>query len=542
MINGTLMDYANDEHFNSVLDRYGGENYLKKNFPHILQMIYDTRELHKSKEYEERNNEQVGYVDTFRITELPMQELNQIENKIQSAIYANSFMTMVKPHPFLMLVSDISDPKHGKIFGGYAVYNNEGINKFGNNQLVDSSYLNYSKEPSVETKTNFQVIDNVEGKDVVYVDIDKVCDMDISNLNKIVKNITVNAPRPKTDSATYIRVVYNGRTDNDAAYNFIKAKDSYIGKTRYVNVYYPFSIHVEFDELYEINTTEPVSFDSTFNLSIASDVIEGGEVHFNTAYIKNISTEIEGNILKFNFPYSNDTQNNYWGVDMPLTAKQAEGYFDFHLNFTVNFRLKGTQKYKKTAIIVTSEQLPDSDNLRRIKQSRILWGCLGKDTLIRTENGYKKIYDISKGDKIFTDKGYIRLKNMVVGIEEKIVAVGVSEEKTLFITKNHPIKTDRGIIRAIDLAATDKLMVEDGTFKDIFYLEVKEYNDKVYCPELEEYALISANGIMVGDYLTPVKKDDETDVEPHPLNPELVEELKKWVFLKNKQLQKEVSV
>ena len=76
-----------------------------------------------------------------------------------------------------------------------------------------------------------------------------------------------------------------------------------------------------------------------------------------------------------------------------------------------------------------------------------LWGCLGKDTMLRTESGMKKISDITVGEKIFTEKGFVPLKNMVTGTEEKIVALGVSEDATLFITKKHPVATERGIIR-----------------------------------------------------------------------------------------------
>jgi hypothetical protein len=536
-----VLNYANDDHFNMVLERFGGEDYLKKNFPCILQVIYNTREWHNSKGNELQNENEEGYVDTFRIIELPTPVINDTKSEIKTDVYANSFMSMVKIHPYLCMSSDISDPIHGKIFGGYAAYVDTAA-KFSKNLTINSSYLNYCKEPTVKTTTNFQAYDKVDGKDVITVDTSKDYEIDIMDFNKIVTNILVNAPCPKTDSATYIRVVYNGRTDDDAAYNFKKATDRYISDTRYVTVYYPFSIKIILDELFEFNPQAPVNFDSTFNLSIASDVILGGEVHFNTALSSRIVATVQDNVLTFDFPYSSDTDYNYWGVEMPLTAKQAEGYFDFHLNFVANYRIKGSGTYTKTSIIISSEDLPESDNYKHIKKSRILWGCLGKNTLIKTENGYKIISEIKTGEKIFTDKGYIALKNMVTGIEEKIIAVGVSEEKTLLITKNHPILTDRGVIPAIDLAATDKLKLEDGTFKDIYYLEVLEYNDKVYSPELEESALISADGIMVGDYLTPVSEVNETSVEPQSLEPELVEELKRWVTLKNEQIQKEVNV
>ena len=337
--------------------------------------------------------------------------------------------------------------------------------------------------------------------------------------------------------------MYNGRKDSEAVYNFSKAKDRTESGVRYVQVYYPFSIEVTLDKTFEFDPINPVSFNYNLLISIASSVIDGGEVHFNSAKWSKIKTTVNGNKLTFDFPYSSGTEDNYWYVEMPLTAKQADGYFDFHLNFSINFGLKGSGNYDlKTSVIISSEDLPESPNLKKIKQSRILWGCLGKDTVIRTENGYKNISEIEVGEKIFSDKGFLALTNIVTGTEDKIVAVGVAEDKTLLITENHPIATNRGMVRAIDLTISDKIMVEDGTFQYIYYLEVKDYNDKVYSLELEEAALISADGLMVGDYLTPVPDAPLEEEIMEPLEPELIEELKKWSNLRNEQLQKEINV
>jgi hypothetical protein len=480
-----------------------------------------------------------GYDDTFRINILPITENSDADSKQEGkvpAVYAESFMSMVKKHPLLSVTGVVEDPKCHKRFKSFGDFD-ENAFKMQYNVTIDSSILRYSKEPEVQACTNFTAYDVVEGKSVCTMDVHEMTKkIDLSDIGKIVKNITVDAPKPKAESDTFIRVVYNGRTDNEAAYNFAKANSKDEGGVRYVNAYYPFSVRVELDDHFEFVPDKPVNFDYNLNISMNSNVVMGGEVHFNTAYWRNLVYSIQGNELTFGLPYNGGTTANYWGVDMPLTAKQAEGYFDFHLNFDINYRLKGTTEFEQICIIVSSEDLHSSDDFVKIKQSKILWGCLGKDTFIRTEGGYKKIDEIEVGEKLFTDKGYVKLRNMVTGTEEKIIAVGVSEDKTLLITKEHPIATDRGVIRAYDLAATDKLKLEDGTLKDIYYLEVKDYGDKVYSPELEESALISADGIMVGDYLTHVDVPDEPVESLEPLDPELLEELKKWTALKNEQI------
>lgn len=536
MSKSEMLNCANNNHFQIVIERFGGERFLKENFPNILKMLYNTREWHKSKN-EANDNQNIGYTDTYRIVELPL----KTENSIVPSVYANSIMSLVDKVSFLYMSSTLSDPKHQKVFGGYAIYDND-KNKIEKELTVDSSLLNYCKEPSVQTKTTFMAVTKVNGKSVcVATPQEKVLNIDLSEMSSVVKSITVNDPKPKKETDTFIRVVFNGRTDNEAAYNFKNATDEYIGNKRYVKVFYPFSIKVQLADGFIFNTDNPVNFDSSFNLSLASNVVEGGEVHYSTAQISKIKTEVNGNTLVLNFSYSPNGDDNYWGVEMPLTNKQTEGYFDFHLNFNINYSHNGLGELS-TDIVVSSENLPQSENFKKIIQSKILWGCLGKDTLIHTEYGLKKISEIKVGEKIFTEKGLVKLKNMVIGTEQKIIAVGISEDNTLLITKRHPIATERGIIYAEDLSISDRLKLEDGSYKDIYYFEVIDYNNKVYSPELEESHLISAEGIMVGDYLTPIDVVNEPEKIMEPLEPELLDELKRWTEIKNEQIQKEVNV
>lgn len=530
-----MLNYVNDDHFHIVIERFGGESFLKEKFPHILKMLYDTREWHKSTGKSD-DSQNIGYIDTYRIVELPL----ITEDAIVPSVYASSEMSLVDKASFLYMSSTLSDPKYQKVFGGYAIYDNN-KNKIKKELTVDSSLLNYCKGPSVQTKTSFMAVTKVNGKSVcVATPQEKILNIDLSEVSSVVESITVNDPKPKKETDTFIRVVFNGRTDNEAAYNFKNATDEYIGNKRYVKVFYPFSIKVQLADGFVFKTDNPVNFDSTFNLSLASNVVDGGEVHFNTTQIDKIKTEVNGNTLVLNFPYSPNGDENYWGVEMPLTNKQTEGYFDFHLNFSINYSYNGLGDLS-TDIVVSSEDLPQSENFKKIIQSKILWGCLGKDTLIRTECGLKKISEIKSGEKIFTEKGFVKLKNMVTGTEEKIIAVGLSEDNTLLITKRHPIATERGIIYAEDLSISDRLKLEDGSYKEIYYFEVIDYNDKVYSPELEESHLISAEGIMVGDYLTPIDAVNEPEKIPEPLEPELLDELIRWTEIKNEQIQKEVD-
>ncbi len=37
------LNFKNDDQFQIALERFGGEDFLKENFPRILKMLYDTR-------------------------------------------------------------------------------------------------------------------------------------------------------------------------------------------------------------------------------------------------------------------------------------------------------------------------------------------------------------------------------------------------------------------------------------------------------------------------------------------------------------------
>lgn len=68
--------------------------------------------------------------------------------------------------------------------------------------------------------------------------------------------------------------------------------------------------------------------------------------------------------------------------------------------------------------------------------------CLTKDTLITTENGYKKVQDIQAGDKVLTHTGQLKSvtwidKHIHNGFKAKLRLVG--DYRTLECTDNHPI-------------------------------------------------------------------------------------------------------
>lgn len=561
----TLLNFANESDFSTALDYFGGEEYLKNNFPNMLQMVYSTKELHGQTdeltlEYDSENNNEdnnAGYEDSYEIIELlEVQPQSASANSKVSAsskcssVYTKSAMSLTESRPFLHISSEITDPKSGKVFYAYAVHDKE-KNYLDTIQHVSGNLLNYSDNVDIQVKSDFMTVKNVNGKFVCDAGvITRTRDINILNMASDIKNIKVLAPVPKNAGDTFIKVVYQKRSDKNAAYTFNKATK----KDNAVTVYYPFSIQIELDDAYEFDN-EPIKYDQNFYISLASDVIKkennggGGEVHFNEAFKRSkIRVAVQNNILTLTLPYDQNTDATYWGTDMVLSGNQASGYFDFHLNTNIYYHIKGTGYHLNTAIVVTSANLNGigtSPNMRKIQQSSILWGCLGKNTHIMTKQGEKNISELREGDIIITDSGEAVLKQLITGHSEKIIAVGTCEEDAVWLTAEHPISTKRGLISAGNLTVDDLLKTRSGELKEINYLAGIDYNDTVYSLELETSALIDANGYLVGDYKTsPLGENNilELQSEAEPINDELLEELERWSSWKDEQLKKTINV
>jgi preprotein translocase subunit YajC len=529
-------NYANDEHFASVLKSYGGEDALKKEFPRIYRLICDTREWHRSLEKEKPSaGEDIGFQDGCGLfLTSTMEKSNAPGITLSGGAYSCSSMAMTEKQSFVSMTGTVKN-KQNRLFGGFSVY---GENTAEMRELlnIDPSILQYSPLIDFVSETRYQaVVKNEKGNFVFATDILKQIELDFEPGTQIVKQITVADPHAKDQATPFVRIVYNGRVDADAVYNYAEAKDYYINGIRYVDTYVPVKANIELDAAYKIDEPASIALDETLLAALYSSVVNG-EVHLNTAAWPEIKTKVSADkhSVEVTFPLS-------WKALMQLAAAQAEGIFDLHVNFAILCKNTGSGFSEKIPVIISTENLPDSPNLSKIKQLKILWGCLGKNTRIGTEQGNKIISEIKTGDKVLTANGtYVTVKNIVTGTEKKIIAVAVSEKETLLITAKHPIATERGIIQAVDLSAADSLKTSDGSFKPVYYLDEIDYNDKVYSLELESPALILANDIFVGDYKTsadPVKAKPD----PDPLPPDLRTELQQWAKRQNEKFKKEIA-
>ena len=492
MLQETL-NLAAEGDYQKILGFFGGEKSLSQKYPHILQMLKDTREWKLSKNDEEIPD---GYQDSFRILAVPLSP----EGSVNIGLFTESSMSLVNQSEMAMMIGKVYDSSSGKVFASFSD-SDENVYNMVKRSLIDHSLVAYADNLKVMAETQFLSVSKVNGKSILNNDpvISRLA-IDLNTVKPLVETVSVIQPKEK-DGAEYIRVVYNDRHDDEAAYNFKCAKDHYHGGIRYVDVYYPFQVKIKLAGDGSIITfdDEAISVEDSY-ITILSDVVKGGKVHFNTALMSKISWKrIDDCTALIDFGYDSATEMNYWGVQMPLTAEQDEGYFEFHLNFPIHLKTKSGDKLT-TVIVVTSEDIPKSENMVKIKKSSILWGCIGENALIMTQDGDKLVQDLRVGDMIYTEQGYKRLVNIVTGNEPEMISVTVSNHEKLLLTPNHPVVAERKVLAAKELSSDDRIRLSDGSYAHIIALEQIPYRGKVYSLELEQSEMIFANGLMVGDY------------------------------------------
>jgi hypothetical protein len=194
-------------------------------------------------------------------------------------------------------------------------------------------------------------------------------------------------------------------------------------------------------------------------------------------------------------------------------------------------------------VVVTSfNYVPADSPVARIKRLDILWGCLGKGTVVHTPDGIRKITELQVGSRVLAADGeYHRVKNIITGTEENMVAVAIKGEPPLLLSENHALDTQRGLVVARDLTAADSVRTQEG-LEHLSYLERVPYNDSVYSLELDDSALIYANDIAVADYATkPQAPPKPPESETASLDEELAHELDEWIEWKRESLAAQTS-
>ena len=119
---------------------------------------------------------------------------------------------------------------------------------------------------------------------------------------------------------------------------------------------------------------------------------------------------------------------------------------------------------------VDTGRLKNSIKVRSDSDGIIIWmvdygrfvefGCFFKDSiLIKTKKGSKKLKDLKIGELIWTGKEYKKLiqkEKMEIGYPIKKIMIKTKNKK-LEVTEDHPIWTNKGWKKAVELKKGDRI-------------------------------------------------------------------------------------
>lgn len=110
------------------------------------------------------------------------------------------------------------------------------------------------------------------------------------------------------------------------------------------------------------------------------------------------------------------------------------------------------------------------------------------------------IEQIKAGDKVMTKDGSVRtVTEVITGSEEKLVHIKTANVNRIRVSRDHPMLTTEGMVKAKNLTAGTILITEDGA-ESIESLYLVNYYDTAYNLKLDHEGILIANNFYAGDF------------------------------------------
>lgn len=201
-----------------------------------------------------------------------------------------------------------------------------------------------------------------------------------------------------------------------------------------------------------------------------------------------------------------------WKADVKDAGRLTDNrVLDYKVNAAFRLDVSDGQLTHQVVLIVQYTDDPtvdlyytdNGDSTVYIPAVRVYWGCMAKDSRIRTPEGEKPVSEIEPGDKIMTvDGGCVTVAQVLSSKEDEIYRIK-TDKGSIGLTGGHPILLKGGDEkRASDLQKGDLLMMWEQETARVLEVCPENYNDDVYnllIQESEDGTFLFANGFAVGD-------------------------------------------
>lgn len=312
--------------------------------------------------------------------------------------------------------------------------------------------------------------------------------------NPAVKKIDVADPRAKDGKLTIVLYDREGFLDEKVDYHYTNVMNA----DNTVKVKMPFSGSLEVSEEFELIGINTTIKDEEPKLSL---ILENGgcvDYVFDKKKFADYFTLSEDK-SKMTWEFDDD-----WNAVLDLSHFSVKTIVDFSCTFTLNvYKKDNTDFVFHPLIMITSAHEPVLRNSTtvEIEPIQIQWGCLAKGTRIRMADGSEKVIEaICPGDVVAEAAGSaVRVIDIIRGMENSLICLETRDGCQLFLTGSHPVKTERGFLRADELNAADVIHTEHGQ-SQIKHLYNVNGSYEVFNLMLEHASSIFCSGIIAGDF------------------------------------------
>lgn len=519
--NSVELDFSYPLHADYFLQKFGGKELLKSEFPLVYEAFLNTRKEHAENKLAADNADSgtPGY------------------GMVDNSFYINGLIYDPKTDVFTGLNSYLKEQQVSMIVSGALIDKTHNV-------ILDSCYEIYDKpfKDSANTMVKYPSINLVREEDSVitsnaeYTLVKRPsadngkCTLSHNALKEyakikilgglsLVESFTIDDP--KTSKTGNILLLYNrtaGEGEDTQYYYPDVSKDS----NNMVEVNIPIKGSIKFVS----NVTKAQYSTTSQTTNILVEFSDNGSIIFNykPEEINNFFTwDATTHTLAFSFPRDWKTKLNTsdLGTNTELTLKCS---FFLDVTYGEKTNIVGCCINSVSTLGPGEQYYTSTKPSVRVPLITVRWGCFGKDTKITMADGTQKVIsDIKAGDQVLSEKKEsLTVKELIYGHEDAVIYMKTDAEEELLVCESHPVVTQRGIVVARNLNAGDLLVRADGSQASLVALYKKDYHDTVYNLKIDSVPqVIIANGFLAGDFEA---QNDPTLTPKEEIAPETPEE------------------
>lgn len=475
-------DYSNPVHFQHVLDSWGGEEFLKENYPRVYKMLCNTREYHTRLKTEGRavSSTAPGYKNSAKIRYVNFDMATKLATA--SSIHRTGLT------PSMTIISKVVDLSNNQNLDGYAIIDNNVATIEGYVEQPSKTLIS-SQDKKFHVVSDFGTVVYTNEGELVADGETHISDViKVRGVSTLVKSVSVTHPEAtKNPLRANTVIVYDrqGIVNQDYDYYF-----PLVSAGNNINMQLRFEGSATFDKDVRVLVPQPQ------NVRLELEHPLFGTVIFNNH--AGIVFKAEGNVLSWVFPED-------WKAQLVKKSFVSGTNFDIYCEIKVQIAMNGSDDPLPifVPITISSKNVDHVDpSYKRIRKINIYWGCMGKDTQIKMADGsLKPVSAIQPGESVMDAYGKVaKVTDVMTGKEAQMINVKVKSGDSILLTDEHPVLTERGMVMAKDLCAADVLIL-DGEKAFLTEAYKVEYNDTVYSLVLDKPCTdMIGNNFIVGDF------------------------------------------